>query len=796
MPRAGPGTASVADVTGELHGPGAGHHDGRPHQALRDGPRADRPHGRRRRGRDRPGRRQRRRQVDAHQDPARAARADRRARAACWATTSSTRARRSAGSSATCPSTTACRPTSARATSWSTWPGCPASAPRRRASASADVLRHVGLDEERYRPMGGYSTGMKQRAKLAQALAHDPRLVFLDEPTNGLDPAARNDMLRLVERIGSDFGIAVLVTSHLLGELEQVSDHVIVLDGGHLLRSSATGDFLQRTGSLLVEVVGTETERDRLGEALAQRGLVCRPARRDGRDRPATAGAGPRGRRPRPDPRRRRRARPGPDAAAARPPPPRGRLPGRRGPCLRPRAGRASSTTSATATTTACARAPPTIARTLFVTGLRHAYGLGRSGKSKVMPFLLLAMSVLPALIVVGVVVLTGLDSLPVSYADYTNQTQLLVSLFAAAQAPVLFSRDLRHRSIVLYLARPLSGAGLRADAVAVADGRAVALHGRADAAALRRARCCRASTRATRSPSCSRRSCSRPLLALLIAGITGLISSVSLRRGFAVVGSVMALIVLTGVVTAVQAIAQEQDADSVSTAAGLFSPWSLYTGLADAWDAGRRHLRARSTAPGPWPTSWSRCCSSPAACWGWSPASGRWGRDEQPGPRLGLALVRQRGRRQRRLADDRPRRHRPARPQRRRQDDADGDDGGLPRAVVGARHARRPAGVAQHRHLPADRAGARARAQLRLPHRAPVRPRQRRPAPPARRGRGHRADPRGGRHGRAGRGAASTPTPRACGSASRSPRPWCTTRRCCCSTSRSTASTRASGCT
>ena len=152
--------------------------------------------------------------------------------------------------------------------------GLGASAARER---SADVLRHVGLDEERYRPMGGYSTGMKQRAKLAQALAHDPQLVFLDEPTNGLDPAARNDMLRLVQRIGSEFGIAVLVTSHLLGELEQVSDHVIVLDGGHLLRSSATGDFLQQTGSLLVEVVGTETERDRLGEALAQRGLTCRP---------------------------------------------------------------------------------------------------------------------------------------------------------------------------------------------------------------------------------------------------------------------------------------------------------------------------------------------------------------------------------------------------------------------------------------------------------------------------------------------------------------------------------------
>lgn len=152
--------------------------------------------------------------------------------------------------------------------------GLPATAARERA---ADVLRHVGLDEERYRQMGGYSTGMKQRAKLAQALVHDPEVVFLDEPTNGLDPAARNDMLSLVRRIGRDFGIAVLVTSHLLGELERVSDHVVVLDGGHLLRSSATADFLEFTGGVLVEVVGGAAERDRFGEALASGGVVCRP---------------------------------------------------------------------------------------------------------------------------------------------------------------------------------------------------------------------------------------------------------------------------------------------------------------------------------------------------------------------------------------------------------------------------------------------------------------------------------------------------------------------------------------
>ena len=152
--------------------------------------------------------------------------------------------------------------------------GLPATVARERA---ADILRHVGLDEERYRQMGGYSTGMKQRAKLAQALVHDPRLVFLDEPTNGLDPAARIEMLELVQRIGRDFEIAVLVTSHLLGELERVSDHVIVLDAGNLLRSSATADFLQHTGGLVVEVLGGDSSRDELGEALAKSGLSCRP---------------------------------------------------------------------------------------------------------------------------------------------------------------------------------------------------------------------------------------------------------------------------------------------------------------------------------------------------------------------------------------------------------------------------------------------------------------------------------------------------------------------------------------
>jgi ABC-2 type transport system ATP-binding protein len=137
--------------------------------------------------------------------------------------------------------------------------GLPAAAARER---TADTLRHVGLYEERYRPIGTYSTGMKQRVKLAQALVHDPQLVLLDEPTNGLDPVGRDDMLELIRRVHTDFGISVLVTSHLLGELERICDHVVVVDGGKLLRSSSTADFTQFTQLLAVEVTDRRSDPD------------------------------------------------------------------------------------------------------------------------------------------------------------------------------------------------------------------------------------------------------------------------------------------------------------------------------------------------------------------------------------------------------------------------------------------------------------------------------------------------------------------------------------------------------
>ncbi len=137
--------------------------------------------------------------------------------------------------------------------------GLPPAAARER---TADTLRHVGLYEERYRPIGGYSTGMKQRVKLAQALVHDPQLVFLDEPTNGLDPVGRDEMLDLIRRVHTDFGISVLVTSHLLGELERTCDHVVVIDGGKLLRSSSTTDFTQSTTTLAIEVTDSDEHPD------------------------------------------------------------------------------------------------------------------------------------------------------------------------------------------------------------------------------------------------------------------------------------------------------------------------------------------------------------------------------------------------------------------------------------------------------------------------------------------------------------------------------------------------------
>jgi ABC-2 type transport system ATP-binding protein len=97
-----------------------------------------------------------------------------------------------------------------------------------------EVLYYVGLGEARYRNVETYSTGMKQRIKLAQALVHDPDLLFLDEPTNGMDPRGRDEMLELVNDIAHNKGLNLILSSHLLPDVEQTCDHVVVMDRGRL----------------------------------------------------------------------------------------------------------------------------------------------------------------------------------------------------------------------------------------------------------------------------------------------------------------------------------------------------------------------------------------------------------------------------------------------------------------------------------------------------------------------------------------------------------------------------------
>ena len=135
---------------------------------------------------------------------------------------------------------------------------------------AADTLRHVGLAEERYRAIGEYSTGMKQRVKLAQALVHDPTMVFLDEPTAGLDPLGREEMLALVRRTGGEFGISILLSSHLMGDVESTCDRIVVLDGGRVVEDGAVSQLTRETETLYVEV---DDHRDELLTSLRGKGL-------------------------------------------------------------------------------------------------------------------------------------------------------------------------------------------------------------------------------------------------------------------------------------------------------------------------------------------------------------------------------------------------------------------------------------------------------------------------------------------------------------------------------------------
>ena len=127
--------------------------------------------------------------------------------------------------------------------------------PRREATTRAsDALWLVGLGEERFRPLGTMSTGQRQRVKLAQAIAHDPGLVLLDEPTDGLDPVQRDDMLALIRRVANDYGIDVILSSHLLDEVQQICDGAVIIGDGRVLAAGSLEELRGGGSEIVVEL--------------------------------------------------------------------------------------------------------------------------------------------------------------------------------------------------------------------------------------------------------------------------------------------------------------------------------------------------------------------------------------------------------------------------------------------------------------------------------------------------------------------------------------------------------------
>jgi ABC-2 type transport system ATP-binding protein len=130
------------------------------------------------------------------------------------------------------------------------------------------VLNFVGLEEQRYRPMQGYSTGMKQKVKLAQALVHHPKLLLLDEPTAGLDPRGREEMLDLIRDVAHHKGMHVVLSTHILPDVEATCDEVVIMDGGRLVRQERLADL--KAGDDRAFDVRIKGDRDAFVAALAK----------------------------------------------------------------------------------------------------------------------------------------------------------------------------------------------------------------------------------------------------------------------------------------------------------------------------------------------------------------------------------------------------------------------------------------------------------------------------------------------------------------------------------------------
>jgi len=148
--------------------------------------------------------------------------------------------------------------------------------PRADATQRAhEVLYYVGLGEARYRNVETYSTGMKQRIKLAQALVHDPDLLFLDEPTNGMDPKGRDEMLELVRDLAHNKGVNLILSSHLLPDVEYTCEQVVVMDKGRIAASGPIDALKQPRGRVYELRVKTQGELEGFFDHLRAAGLEC-----------------------------------------------------------------------------------------------------------------------------------------------------------------------------------------------------------------------------------------------------------------------------------------------------------------------------------------------------------------------------------------------------------------------------------------------------------------------------------------------------------------------------------------
>ena len=223
------------------------------------------------------------------------------------------------------------------------------------------------------------------------------------------------------------------------------------------------------------------------------------------------------------------------------------------------------------------------VAWSFFVTGLRNTYGLGRSARSKVLPMGLLGLMLLPALILVGVLVqarnLLDLDEQIVAYSTYPITTQLLISVFVAAQAPALISRDLRFRTITLYLARPMRRTVyvlVRVASLTVATFVLIAapLLLMYVGGLLADLPVGRETTRFLGGVA------GAALLAACLSGLAALVAALTIRRGLAVAAVIVVLLVSYTVVSTIQGIALGADQEAVGEVAGLFSPYTLVNGV------------------------------------------------------------------------------------------------------------------------------------------------------------------------------------------------------------------------